>query len=151
MPANYAFRWRKGEGLYLQTHYVNVTESPTRVQSYVDAKLREPSEDHVVLSLFSHGTLKNRVAPASETNLSLECAIKKDLPLVMFTNHLHEYGTKIRTELVLPDGSKSVIKDDPVWNIEWTNSANYKHVFDAPVMLPEGSTLRTHCTWKNTT
>jgi len=38
-PDNYAFRLSKGAGLYLQTHYINATDSTLRVRSYVDIEL----------------------------------------------------------------------------------------------------------------
>jgi hypothetical protein len=50
-----------------------------------------------------------------------------------------------------PDGSLSVIKDDPVWSVEWVANSNYAYRFEDPLTVPKGSTLRTECTWQNTT
>jgi hypothetical protein len=150
-PDNYAFRVNKGEGLYLQTHYINTSTDPLRVRSYVDVKFAKPSSDHVVLSMLAVGTVKNQLAPASETTMTLDCITQQDLSLVMFTNHMHEYGKAVRTEAVLADGSVSVIKDDPVWKTEWVANSNYTYRFQDPVTIPKGSNLRTQCTWQNTT
>ena len=124
-PDNYAFRVSKGQGLYLQTHYINPSASTLRVRSYVDVKFADPSSDHVVLSMFSFGTVKNQAAAASETTVTMECITQEDLSFAMFTNHMHEYGQSVRTEAILPDGSVSVLKDDPVWHIEWVANSNY--------------------------
>jgi hypothetical protein len=150
-PDNYAFRVSKGQGLYLQTHYINPTDRTLQVRSYVDVKFAEPSSDHVVLSMFSFGTVKNQAAPASESTVTMDCKTQEDLSFAMFTNHMHEYGKAVRTVAILPDGSESVIKDDPVWQIEWVANSNYTYRFQDPLVIPSGSNLRTQCTYQNTT
>ncbi|MFM2419479.1 MAG: hypothetical protein RL385_4202 [Pseudomonadota bacterium] len=151
LPSNYAFRVRKGEGLFLQTHYVNVTSMPIRVRSYVDVKMTEASDDHQIISLFANTTISNHLPPKQSATQAVDCVTQGDLSLVMFTNHMHEWGVSTRSVAMLPDGTMRMLKNDPVWNTEWTLNANYTFAFDEPVVLPKGTTVRTTCTWENTT
>lgn len=130
LPEDYAFRLRKGEGLYIQSHYINVTEDTIDVRSYIDAKLAKPSGERTIITSFTNATVENELAPASSTETTVECVTQSDLKLVVYSNHMHEYGKSVSTEAELPDGTRLMIKDDPVWTDEWQTNPNYSVTFD---------------------
>jgi hypothetical protein len=80
------------------------------------------------------------------------CKLNRELQLLRFTNHMHEYGKSVSTEFLDPTGQAHMIKADPEWSADWSLAPNYKfYPVEAPLLVPAGSVLHTRCTWNNTT
>src|SRR5262249_12207962 len=97
-----------------------------------------------VASMFAMTSVRIAVTPGRST-LQVQCTLPEDVPLLMYSNHMHQFGANVTTE----NGS-TPLKDDPAWSYEWAFNPNFAlRKPDNPLVLPAGSTLTTHCTWTN--
>ncbi|MGH7438622.1 MAG: hypothetical protein ACRENE_23280 [Polyangiaceae bacterium] len=153
LPQGAVFRLHKGQALAIQTHYLNPGSEPLDVSSWLDVKMGEPTASDVVASTFGNSTLTLSV-PAQSTMYQeqLKCTVGQDMRLLMFTNHMHQWGTSASTVLTDSTGTPRDLKVDPVWNPEWTTNADYtKLTVAAPQVIHAGDILTTTCTYDNTT
>jgi hypothetical protein len=152
LPPGVVTRIPKGQGLFLQVHYLNASPNDVMGESFVDVKLVEASPNHRVASFFSSTNLNYEVAPGKTTILDVNCKLKSDVPLLMFANHQHEMGVRNLTEEILPDGTHVEIKRDDRWQYEWATNPNFTYKSVAsPLVLKAGNVLHTHCEWMNPT
>jgi hypothetical protein len=151
LPKGVVFRVPAGRALAIQTHYYNVSDAPIEGNSHIDVKFSEPSPDDKVARFFSNSWRKVSVPPHQDSQHDATCVLQKALPLLMFANHMHEMGMSITTSIAEPGGAPRVLKADPKWYAEQTFNPDYTLTdANAPVVLPAGSTLTTHCEWRNT-
>jgi copper type II ascorbate-dependent monooxygenase-like protein len=152
LPPGVVFRVPAGRGLLLQTHYFNPTDEVIEGHSVVDVKFGDPAPGDQVAHFFASALHNVSVAPHADTTSETVCELKKDLPMLMYSNHMHELGVTIKTTLTDAVGTVKVLKDDPTWNTEWIYNPDYvSTTAESPMILPAGSTLTTRCEWHNTT
>lgn len=152
LPDGVAFRLPKGSAIQLNAHYINTTDKPIDGHAVLDFKLAEVTGTRKIASLFSNGDLAFTLAPHGTTELVAECVVPRELQFILFTNHMHEWGASAKTELIHPDGGVELAHEDPVWRPEMAFKAVYnKWPVEAPFVVAQGDTLRTRCTWNNTT
>jgi len=150
LPPGVVFRVPAGRALVIQSHFLNATDAPVVGTSRVDVKFAEPSADDIVARFFAQSTGRLEVPPALSQRDAI-CVLPKDLPMLMFANHMHEMGTSIATTITAPGGAPQMIRDDPSWQDEYTfNPVFTRATPDQPIVLAAGSTLTTHCEWNNT-
>jgi hypothetical protein len=151
LPDGVYFRLPAGRALVAQTHYVNATRNPIIGKTSLAIKFASPHDGDLIASMFVNTSVTLKVAPNADTQLDVTCAIKKDVPLVMYANHMHEMGTSITTTLTTPPSGPAFFKVNPIWNAEWTYNPDYSFATAAtPAVLPSGSTVTTRCHWRNT-
>jgi hypothetical protein len=66
---------------------------------------------------------------------------------------MHEFGVHATTEVERVDtGDVEVLRDDPSWTYEMQFNPEYNRwTVDVPFLIHPGDTLRTSCSWDNTT
>ncbi len=155
LPEGAVFRVPAGQALYINTHYLNATDTAIEGWSRLDVKFEPANESRIAVGLFTNVTLAFEVTPGlSEATTS--CTLERDVNLVMFTNHMHESGVAARTTIVPPGASSEaepqVIKDDPAWNYEWATNPNFeRYTVSEPLHLEAGTQIETSCSWNNKT
>jgi copper type II ascorbate-dependent monooxygenase-like protein len=151
LPPGVVFRVPAGRALVIQSHYLNTSDAPFEGHSTIDVRFSEPSDQDLVASFFANAVRTIDVPPHQESQQETACVLQKDLPLIMYANHMHEMGAAVTTSILGSD-SEEILKQDEVWNTEWTFNPDYTHASpEAPLLLTVGSTLKTHCVWNNTT
>ncbi len=136
----------------MNTHYLNTTEKMVTGRSRLDVKFEDPSPDHVVASFFTNITFKFAVMPQSEATADATCVVPHDIKIIDFSNHMHEFGTKVHTEQIDESGKVSDLQRDESWTYEWQfNPPRKQWPVDEPYVIKAGTTLHTHCSWKNPT
>jgi hypothetical protein len=152
LPEGAVFRLPAGQSLAVQTHYLNAGADDAQGITQLDIKFGDPSPSDLVASLFTNASLAFQVPPAAQYHVDVKCTVGADLGLLMYSNHMHEWGTTVSTSLVDGTGNQRVIKNDPVWNVDWVTNPNFKdESLAAPLQLHAGDTLTTSCDWNNTT
>jgi hypothetical protein len=152
LPAGVVFRIAKGSALMMQTHYLNPTGKTLTGRSVLDVKFGPVDPSAQVASIATSTTLGFSLPAGARTTTQVSCTVQKDLPMLMYANHMHEWGVSVVTELQGADGSSQSIKADPVWDPSWAFDPDYtKFTPQAPSVIPAGSTVSTTCTWSNTT
>ncbi len=152
LPAGVVMRVPAGRALLMQTHYFNGGDMPIQGHSKVDVKFAELSPDDKVASFFVSTVHQLELPAHADFEREVSCLLKKDLPMLMVANHMHEIGVSVQTTITAPGGVPEMVKDDPAWNPEWTFNPEYRNAtVEAPLMLKAGSTVTTHCSWHNAT
>jgi hypothetical protein len=153
LPAGVAFRLSKGQGVVLNLHYINPTAEPATGYGYMDLKLAEVEPNRLIAALFVNIDSTFTLTPAMQTDSSMDCVAQSDVKLIMVANHMHEYGIRATSSVVRKaTGAVEVLRDDPAWTPDMTNNPTYARWDPAnPFVLQTGDTVRTSCSWDNTT
>lgn len=153
LPEGVAFRLIKGNAIMLNVHFLNTGNKVVDGQSVVDFKFAETDPKRKVASLFVNGTTGFKVGPSAKAEATAECPVARDIDFILFTNHMHDYGTAATTHLQRGTAiDAELVHDDPAWTYEMQFKANYSQwTLQQPLHLVAGDKLITHCTWMNDT
>jgi len=117
----------------------------------LDVKFEAPAPEHVVASFFTNVTVKFKILPQSGATADATCVLQRDVQLVDFTNHMHDFGSKVHTEEIHANGDTVDLQRNEKWLYEWQfNPVREKWSVKEPHVLKAGDTLHTQCTWNNT-
>jgi hypothetical protein len=152
LPDGVVFRLKQGQGVMLNVHYINTGDKPVDGDAVVDLKLADADPSRLVAAMFLNLNFGFSLSPNAKVDSAIECKAGSDVQLVMFSNHMHEYGTSVSTEVVRGDTGESVmLHDDPAWTYEMQFNPSYtKWTAEDPFVLKTGDTIRTSCHWNNT-
>jgi hypothetical protein len=149
LPKGAVFRLHAGEALAVQTHYLNTTPRPIEGTAELDALFGEPDPTDQVASILGSLNSSFEIPPRGTLRQESRCTLHKDASVLMFANHMHEWGKRITTRLEGPNGT-TVLKDDPVWEAEWSSNPNFElRSVEDPLVLTAGTTIVTECEWEN--
>ena len=153
LPDGVAFRLKKGNGIMLNVHYLNTGATAVDGNAVVDVKFAEVDPSRSIAAMFLNLNFAFNLPPASRVESSTDCVAKSDVQLLMMSNHMHEFGTKVKTEVVRADtGAVEVLKDHPEWTYEMQFNVDYtRWPVEAPFVIRAGDTIRTSCEWNNPT
>ena len=151
LPEGVAFRLSKGNAIMLNVHFLNTGTQVVDGQSVVDFKFAETNPSRKVASLFVNGNASFKIMPNSKAEALAECPIGKDIDFILFTNHMHDYGTTAITQLQRSTAvGAELVHEDPVWTYEMQFRANYSRwPAEQPLHLVPGDKLITRCEWAN--
>jgi hypothetical protein len=153
LPEGVAFRLKAGQGILLNLHYINTGDEPIDGNAVVDIKFVEADPNRNIAALFLNINGTFNLMPRTETQSKTECVAKSEVKVLMMANHMHEYGTSATTEVVRAGtGEVEVLRHDPTWEYEMQFNPLYQTwPAENPFVLRVGDTLRTSCTWHNST
>ena len=151
LPEGVAFRLLKGNAIMLNVHFLNTGTKAVEGRSVVDFKFAEVEPNRKVASLFANGNFSFKLGANAKAEATAECPIGRDIDFILFTNHMHDYGSTAATHL--QRGTESVaelIHEDPAWTYELQFKANYTQwSAKEPLHLVPGDKLVTNCEWIN--
>jgi hypothetical protein len=152
LPAGVAFRLKQGDGIMLNLHYINLGDKPVDGDAYIDLKLAEPDPNRLIAALFLNLNVDFSLPPGEQTESTADCVAKSDVKVIMMSNHMHEWGANATTQVTRADtGTVEVMRDDPTWDHDMVNNPTFATwSAESPFMVHTGDTLRTRCTWQNT-
>ena len=152
LPEGVVMRVPAGRALVIQNHFFNTTDAPIEGKAHIDVKLAEPADSDVVARFFTNVIRDVDIPPDSHMERDAPCVLAHDLPMLMYSNHMHEWGVSAKTTITSAGGTPTVVWEDPEWSAELTfNPVMGKATAAKPLVLAAGSTLNTHCEWQNTT
>jgi hypothetical protein len=153
LPEGVAFRLKKGNGVMLNVHYLNTGTTAIDGDAVVDFKFAEVDPSRKIAAMFVNVNAGFNLMPGSQTSSSIDCVAKSDVQLLMMANHMHEYGTSVKTEVMRANSDAiEVLKDDPEWTYEMQFNTEYaRWPVAEPFVLRAGDTIRTSCQWQNPT
>jgi hypothetical protein len=152
IPEGASFRVRGGQTIMLNTHFINTTSDPFDGYTVIDIKFAEVDEDRTIATLFPVGGMAFEVPAGSQGDFTTECVVPERMELVGMSNHMHDWGDTAITEVERANGEVIVLRDDRTWSYEMQFKAEWEfwHIQD-PFIIEAGDTVRTRCTWENTT
>jgi hypothetical protein len=153
LPEGVAFRLAKGNGILLNTHFLNVSDETIKGETVLDIRFSEVDLSRKVANMFINITFNFEVGARNQGQAEAQRTMTEDLDFIMFTNHMHDYGARAITELTrTADGSVEQIHEDPAWTYEMQFNADYSRWDVAqPLTMKTGDVLRTRCEWDNPT
>ncbi|HEY6561606.1 MAG TPA: hypothetical protein VI072_30255 [Polyangiaceae bacterium] len=153
LPEGVAFRLLKGHSIMLNTHFLNVGSEPSDGESVIDIRFAEIDPSRKVASMFVNIEMGFRVPAGSPLSVTAECTFPRDMDFLMFSNHMHDYGTHASTELVrAATGSAELVREDPRWTYEMQFNSDYTlWELEDPLRIRQGDKMRTQCNWNNPT
>ena len=134
----------------LQYHYINSSDTPLLVRDigrihHVDAS----SISTWVVTMME--TNLSFSVPEGASSTTFDCTVPTDRDLLEIFGHLHEMGSSYEIQIgATPDTLKTVYTIDP-WKASFRDGPPATLMFDHPLHIPAGSTVRSTCSWINTT
>ena len=151
LPEGMAYKLRSGQRYVLQSHYVNTTDTPIRVQDLVVNATMPVEEVEVWTAPLAANGEQFLVPPGEEASYDFDCTFDQDYSFVYILGHMHEWGTKLSVDVTV-DGIRETIHDVPEWDPSYRDAAPVTRFSESqPFTLKAGSTLTTHCAWYNDT
>lgn len=153
LPDGVAFRLKKGNGIMLNVHFLNTGDKTIDGDAVVDVKFADPDPSRLIASMFVNVNMGFELAPEGLTDSSVECVAESDTKIIMASNHMHEFGVAASTEIQRAGSSTpEMLHDDPSWTYDMQFNIVYSRwAADSPNVVHAGDTIRTKCSWNNTT
>lgn len=153
LPDGVAFRLKKGQGVMLNLHYINTSDQPIDGNAYIDLKIADADPARLIAAIFINFNGSFSLPPNAQTDSTQDCVAKSDVNIIMMSDHMHEWGSHGSTEVVRADtGAVEMLREDPTWTADMVNAPTFSRwTTDSPFVLHAGDTLRTNCSWNNTT
>lgn len=147
LPEGMAVELESGQRYVLQSHYLNTSADPIRVQDKVVITTL-PTED---VETWAAPLIFNRddfsVPPGGTATTSFECTAEADWNVLYMIGHMHEWGTSFSVEEI----DAGPVYDVPSWDPVFRDSPMVQDYTASPMQMEEGSTWRTTCAWSNDT
>jgi hypothetical protein len=169
-PAGTGIRVEPGSVIVAQVHYNTNSVDPSPDQSVIEvATTGAVQREAILMQALDLGWVSNGIVgqpmtiPAGaakvehSTSLGFDSTfitlarrnlrLPETAPLVIHTanHHMHERGTRQRSELRRADGSTACLLDIPAWDFQWQGS----YTLTTPITMKAGDQLWMGCTWDN--
>ncbi len=145
LPDGVAFRIAANTQLYVQTHWINATNSTFDGTTAVYLKTTPVSADRVPADLFAVADVQFDIPAGQIGTSSTSCTVKEDLNLFLLAGHEHQWGTHFTIE---HDATMVYDKD---WIPEYElNPPINLYPRATPLTVKAGETFKVTCTWDNT-
>jgi hypothetical protein len=151
LPDGVAFRHKAGKGVMLSVHYLNTGLETGDGNAVLDLKMVPTDPARTIATMFTNVGLNINLPPSQQTTTVLDCPVQETLSFLMVSNHMHDYGIKAFTQVIHPDGTTQDLHTDNSWSNDQQFNPVYSHFpLATPVVVHSGDTIRTSCTWDNT-
>jgi hypothetical protein len=153
LPDGVGFRLPAGQLVMLNTHFLNTTDETIDGKSVLDVRFADVDPDRLIASLFVNINVSFELPPQAHADAVAECTVPRDMEVIMYANHMHDFGSNIWTDLTRAGSdTPEMIHEDTAWSYEMQFNAEVRNWSPSdPLILREGDTIRTHCNWENTT
>jgi hypothetical protein len=149
LPEGLVFRLPKGRALMANVHYLNASQTALDGQAVLDVKFTPADPTHRVAAMLVVNDGGFTIPPLQNYAADGYCKAPKDLSLVMFTNHMHEYGQSIFNEVVHADGSKEMLATTDAWTRDFIFNPTWTRWDVAtPMVIKSGDQFHVHCQWQ---
>lgn len=148
LPDGMAVELESGQRYVLQSHYLNTTADPIRVQDKV-VLTTLPTDD---VETWAAPLVFNRddfeIPPQGELSTAFTCTASADWSVLYQIGHMHEWGTSFSVRSVDDD---ALVYDIPVWDPVYRDAPVVSDHTGDPMQMPAGSRWETTCAWRNET
>lgn len=154
LPSEAGFPIEEGEPTHfvIQVHYNNLQGLEGEVdQSGIDLctteDLRPNDADIMAFGSLSFPTITPNATSRLDCDLEVPAAVGSFFPITIFQSwpHMHQLGAALSGEIEHAAGGTSTLVDVPDYDFD------YQLTYPNDVQLNAGDTVRTSCTWENTT
>jgi hypothetical protein len=152
LPDGMAFTIPKGFALMTNTHYINASDQVLDGQSVIDVKYADPSDHYQSAGQVAVNNDMFSIPPGTDYSFDGYCTATTQSSFFMWGNHMHEWGSHTFSEIIHPDGSKTMLAEDDHWSSDLTFNPNWTRWDVAtPLVVNAGDVFHVQCDWNNTT
>jgi Copper type II ascorbate-dependent monooxygenase, C-terminal domain len=143
-PPGKALRISAGTLMGLQLHIFNQTDGTLEGTSGVEMLEVDPATVTDEIDMFLPGPKELMIPAGLETTIAGTCTVTSSYQVFALFPHMHQLGTHLKTTITA-GGVEHVLNDAP-YNFEHQAVLTFE-----PIQLSPGDTIKTECTWMNTT
>jgi hypothetical protein len=152
LPPGGALKVPAGKQIVVQSHYINTTGAPQKVNDSVKLKLLEPSEVKEYVNFWVINDASFNVPPNGSATSVSTCTVPKDLNTVLLLGHMHDHGKRYTLERLDDKGNAVETMYDQEWQPDYAGHPPLvTATLEEPMFIPAGTTFRQTCTWNNNT
>lgn len=152
LPTGYGAYLPANKKMVLQSHYVNTGKKPILVRDILRMKKMAIADVQKWAAVITTNLMTVSIPPRSAgVTQSFDCTVNKDVELLAFGGHMHEYGTKISIDVGPSVNALSREYTVDQWTADYRDNPPINLYTTAPKQVPAGSVVRVSCTWDNTT
>ncbi len=136
-----------GHDLMFEMHYTPIDEDVADRTSigFVWRKDRNPPEHVLYDHIFTRDRTIELPPHRAHQRTEFEPYFKQDVVLVDVRPHMHLRGADYQLSVQYPDGREELLVAIPAYDFNWQR----RYLFEEPVKIPAGSTLRVSGHWDN--
>lgn len=148
LPDGMAVELQSGQRYVLQSHYLNTTADPIRVQDKVvlTTLATDEVETWAAPVIFNRDDFEIPAHGTLETSFS--CTAEADWNVLYMLGHMHEWGTSFSVRNVDED---ALVYDVPAWDPVYRDAPMINDYTRDTMTMSAGSTYETSCAWSNET
>lgn len=151
LPDGIGVRIPAGSQLVLQSHYLNLTTAPIRVRDALTVVPAPPGAIRYLADAWAISDGDFAVPPRTTYGRTLECNVDRDTNVVLLLGHTHDWGTRLRVDLLPAEGTPRTLYDEMAGPRLRTSPPIVYYPGDSPLVLRPGDRVRLSCDWYNTT
>lgn len=142
-PPGMAYRLKKQSLLIFQLHSINISEGPLTQQFVLNLHVAEEPA-RTLVDIYGFTNFGIEIPPNSEKTETKDCTIYDSIGLISMSSHFHERGKRATAEILRQDESDAQLLYE---NTKW-DDPDVK-VFEDPIRISEGDTIRFSCHYRN--
>ncbi|MBL8740736.1 MAG: hypothetical protein JNK04_06575, partial [Myxococcales bacterium] len=143
-PPGVGLRLRAGDNIVLQLHVFNPSQEPLSGTSGIEIVEIAPEDVVNEADIYLPGPLNLNIPPNQTSTKTGTCVIDNEQTVFAVFPHMHQLGAHFKTTLNV-GGVDTVIHDD---DYDFYHQA---FIPFEPTTLSPGDSIKTECTWNNTT
>lgn len=150
-PPHIAFRFKPGQMIRIETHYLNYY--PNDIVAHGDVYFDTIAKKDVVseANMIFYGTPDFKIPAFSEAQTPwMFLDIFKDAKVFAMTGHTHAFGTNVEIKLAKDINDKSGAQIYPPEGTEFSWSEPPVATFNPPLTFGQGEGFAYRCSWMNT-
>jgi hypothetical protein len=151
LPEGMAIKLKSGTRFVIQSHHINYTDAPIRVNDVVFLDTQPLEEVESFAAPWVHTQTDFTIPPGEELSLDVTCAFDSDIHLLSLLGHLHEWGTAYRVTHRRADGSEEIVYDIPRWDTYFRDAPPITTWAPGEFAVSAGDEFTTTCSWYNDT
>jgi hypothetical protein len=148
LPENYGVQVSGGDRWILEYHVVNTTGRTVDTAGAINLGFIEPSTVEGWVSAYNFNAIQFNLPAGETTEVVVDCEWGQEAEVLVMAGHMHDWGLSFRVESVDSDGTAQTIYELDPWDLDWRYSPVVEN-FDGGIIVPEGTTFRTTCTFFN--
>lgn len=149
-PDNVATRIPKGVQFVLQTHWINTTGQPQKVQAHA-AVIPQTAKADIIAGSVAFVNTNFVVQPNASASSTTDCKMDHSHKLFIAVPHEHEWGTHVKATIDRASGGTDMIHDGAFDPSQVSHPKFESYSTDKPLLLGVGDTVHLSCDWANTT
>jgi hypothetical protein len=150
LPAGVGVFLPAGKQVVLQFHYVNTGKKPIRVRDVARLHKRDLADVKQFAAVFVTNTADFKIDARGTGKREFDCALDRDVDLLLIGGHMHEYGAAFHVQLGASEKELESFYAVDEWKPDYRDKPPIQLFGSHPVHLTKGTVIRTTCEWKNT-